>query len=341
MLRNKSQKLSSTEASNLICETCNKTFAKKHNLKRHRRQIHQICQETPEKECSMCSFKTNSIAAMAAHFRILHNNSIIKTCSYCCLVFGNKEDLYAHLDRNHGLPISSCRTIETSPIETAFNGALKIYTLPGTPEQDLLEFMLDKKPEIDALISANVNLTPRKVQFCVAVNLEKPLQEEKTKVFIRSPMVIVYKEGLSIDEFLNMADTMFATLVTFTASGSGWIINEIVQLDVKFALFNPINGSTYIALPGALQGSKALLNIRNHNDDNCFLLCFTAAWHLEYGPPLYRPGQESWRRKTSPLTYSPSNPLAHQAIGDFEMPMGIKQIPKFEHMNDCKINVFR
>ena len=83
-----------------------------------------------------------------------------------------------------------------------------------------------------------------------------------------------------------------------------------------------------------------LLNIRNRKDHHCFLYCFTAAWHLKNGPLLYVASRDSIARRTSPDTYSRRNPLAHQAKGEFGMPMGFGQMG-FEKLNDCKINVFR
>ena len=35
--------------------------------------------------------------------------------------------------------------------------------------------------------------------------------------------------------------------------------------------------------------SSASLNIGNRQDHNCFLYCFTAAWHLKHGPLRRRP----------------------------------------------------
>ena len=49
----------------------------------------------------------------------------------------------------------------------------------------------------------------------------------------------------------------------------------------------------------------------------------------------------SWRRKSSPHSDFPLIPLAHQAIGDLEMPFDFKQTTKFEELNNCQINVFQ
>ena len=133
---------------------------------------------------------------------------------------------------------------------------------------------------------------------------------------------------------------MINTLFTFTASGSGWVVDKIVELDIAFAAFCPIRGSSYLPSPHELDASRLLLNIRNRQDHNCFLYCFTAAWHLKYGPLLYVAG-DSNNKRTSPDTYSKRNPLAHQAKGNFKMPMGFGEMLRFEKINNCKINVFR
>ena len=123
--------------------------------------------------------------------------------------------------------------------------------------------------------------------------------------------------------------------------GIGWIMDRIVELEVKFATFNPIRGSSYLPTPPELDESRLLLNIRNRQDHNCFLYCFTAAWHLKYGPLLYVASRDSSAKRTSPDTYSSRNPLAYQAVGVFEVPIGFGQMTRFEKLNDCRINVFR
>ena len=101
---------------------------------------------------------------------------------------------------------------------------------------------------------------------------------------LRSQMVPVYGTSLPQDDFLSAVDKILNTLFTFTASGSGWILEKIVDLDVKFATFNPIRGYSFLPTPPELDASRLLLNIRNRQDHKCFLYCFTAAWHLKHGP---------------------------------------------------------
>ena len=122
-------------------------------------------------------------------------------------------------------------------------------------------------------------------------------------IFVRLRMNPVYKYGLAFEEYLEMIDKKLYTLFTFTASGSGWIINDVKQLDERFAAFHPKRGSSYITLPNNLQPMDCLLNIRVYNDHNCCIYCFVAAWLIMYGPSLQPPSQDMhscW--KTNPKT---------------------------------------
>ena len=135
-------------------------------------------------------------------------------------------------------------------------------------------------------------------------------------------MQSVYKDGLKEDEYTDLVEKIWSTFYTFTASGSGWIVVKIVQLEIRVPLFAPMTGSSYIALPNKLQDSNSLLNLRNREDHNSFLYCFTAAWHRKYGPALTPSGQHPRLKRTDPRIYSDANPVAHQPRGEFEMPMG-------------------
>ena len=112
-------------------------------------------------------------------------------------------------------------------------------------------------------------------------------------------------------------------------------------MNLELAIFNPIRGSSYPPNPLEMEASRLFLNIRNRQNHNCFLYCFTAAWHIKYGPLLYVAGRDTIKKKTNPQTYSMCNPLAHQAEGEFFMPIGLGQMLRYKKLNDCKINVFR
>ena len=94
-----------------------------------------------------------------------------------------------------------------------------------------------------------------------------------------------------------------------------------------------------MALPNKLQGCRSLLNIRNNEDENCFIYCYTAAYHLHTDIPLVE--TSSWRCTTNPGTYNPTyNPLAKKHAGNFRMPMPFHDLERFEKLNKVQVNVF-
>ena len=110
-----------------------------------------------------------------------------------------------------------------------------------------------------------------------------------------------------------------AVLSMFASSGSGWVVEKIIKIDIKFARYRPIC-SSYLALPHMLANCRGLLNIRKHDDANCFNYCFMAACLARHGISLDRDDRNYHIDKTSPATYQQQN--IHQPVGDLEMPMG-------------------
>ena len=148
----------------------------------------------------------------------------------------------------------------------------------------------------------------------------------------------VFAQGLAKETFFETIDTLLSTLFSFTAHGSVWTVDKVKTVELKIANFATVRRSSYLALPSELQGVRSLLSIRNHLDNKCFLYCFTAAYYLFYHPPLET---DTWRTIASPPHYSSNNPSAHQAIGDFDMPMGFKDMANIEIINNLQLNVFR
>ena len=182
------------------------------------------------------------------------------------------------------------------------------------------------------------------MELSARVKLEKPALEDEDAtdptIHVNSKRETVYLgERVTEDAFFTMLDQMLSGLFSFISHGSGWMLKDINGLYVKLFSYVPIRGSFYLALPRDLRSMNCLLNIRNREDNNCFLYCYVAAWHYTYAQSLYE--NVGWRMRTNPETYSTSNPMTHQPVGDFEMPMAFSQIPRFENLNKVQVNVFR
>ena len=159
--------------------------------------------------------------------------------------------------------------------------------------------------------------------------------------FINSEKTITYPgANLTDEKFWIKVEQIINSISTITKNGSVWRFETLLSFAIKLSRFSPIRAGSYIALPVKYQSERSLLNIRNYQDPNCFLYCYTAAFHLFYGSPLVNE-DTTWRTKWSPSLYGPKNPKAHQQYGTHQMPMLVDEIGIFENENDVQINVFR
>ena len=328
------------------CKYCSATFANRGNQSRHGHRYHPDEVGLPVFTCCICTFTCRKLSELEQHMRTCHQK-FTNCCRSCYMGFNDTRLFAQHMSSLHSLPVFGDQFQPTqAPAETAFNGTLQSYHLPPSPTQantDLAQFMLQHKPQIDSLIEQKLSQGSQKVQFSAHLQLRKPSQnedqeDELIEIYANSLMTPVYSQGLSSETFWTMVERMMIVLTTFASNGSGWVLEKVIKIIVNFARYRPITGSSYIALPSKLQNCRGLLNIRNHEDANCFLYCYIAAYHMHNNIRLDRPGRNYNTDKTSPETYKQAN--FHQPTGHFDMPMGLEDINQFENLNEVRINVF-
>ena len=135
-----------------------------------------------------------------------------------------------------------------------------------------------------------------------------------------------------------MLDPMLSNLFSFTSHGSGRMLKEINGLFVQLFWLVPVRGSSYLALPNNLRSMNFLLNIRNREDSK--LLPLMLRGRVAFGV-WSESVRKCWQLRTTPKTYSLSNPMTHQPVGDFEKLMAFNQLPRFENLNKLQVTVFR
>ena len=214
---------------------------------------------------------------------------------------------------------------------------------------DLFQVMMQNKEEVDALIVERVKGGPNKVQFHLEAGMIKipTVQDgdsgnfERTMLFLNTKTLTVYFEGIAGDPYLELIEHMVNQVNSFSSHGSRWIIDIIEKLQISFAAFSPIRARSYLELPDALSAASTLLtNINAKDDDRCFLYCFVAAYHNLNEPALY-PTSRRWLEKNKVSTYDLDKEGIVKINGEYEMPMGLMDMDRFEKLNNCQINVFR
>ena len=107
--------------------------------------------------------------------------------------------------------------------------------------------------------------------------------------------------------------------------GSGFVLNGIVNVILEIYKVNDIRASSWVELPEKYKNNKSIINIKN-DDQFCFLWCILA--HLF---PV-----EDHKKRTSSYSIH-TNKLI---LNGLEFPMKLKDIPRFENLNNLNVNVF-
>ena len=114
-------------------------------------------------------------------------------------------------------------------------------------------------------------------------------------------------------------------LEKWTQRGSGWIIDRVEALWLNIARYQPLRGGSYIQLPAAVRNKKAVINVKN-KDDQCLRWALRAA---RANPAPHHPERITW--------YSDEDDLNFEGI---DAPTQISQILRVERQNNLAINVF-
>ena len=121
--------------------------------------------------------------------------------------------------------------------------------------------------------------------------------------------------------------TIEERIQNFNQRGSNWRFQRVLSLDAHFTDFQPLRGSTFLPLPSKISTKKAVINMKN-NDDQCFKWSVTRALH---------PVEKNSERITKELK-DQSERLDWSGL---KFPMKLDHIVIFEKFNpSISINVF-
>ena len=116
-------------------------------------------------------------------------------------------------------------------------------------------------------------------------------------------------------------------LEEFICESSGWMMEDIKNINLSISRYLPIRGSSYFATPARLVRKMAILNIINR-DRYCFLYSVFA--HL-YPAKINNNRASQYKKYLENINYE-----------GIQMPMAVEDIPKFEKMNpNIALNIFK
>lgn len=123
-------------------------------------------------------------------------------------------------------------------------------------------------------------------------------------------------------------DKILNTIETYLNTGSGWCVHRVRMLELNIVRYRPIHGanSSYIKLPPFIANKKAVINVKNPNDNKCFLWSVLAYLYNQPG----RNYQLSWYKKYEKTLN----------MDNINYPVKLKDIDKFERQNvNLSVNV--
>ena len=142
-----------------------------------------------------------------------------------------------------------------------------------------------------------------------------------------STVETVLSSSSAEDAYKRMTQKSLQNMANFQRQGSNWRFKSIVALEIFKARYVPLRGSSYIPLPKTLTLKKAIINLKN-KDNECFKWAVLRALH---------PTEKNAHRITNALK---ENQYSYN-WGNIKFPTTVKDIDIFEKLNpSISINVF-
>ena len=239
-------------------------------------------------------------------------------------IFGRQEEV--------GQPIEDVNSPEESNLtpkehKTAIKGYFKTFRVDGIDGMDEKTFMNSVKPRVLNLIESKGSI---KVKFILTVKFTKENPATGNidiNIWFFPSNVEIVTEATDLSNFYDqMTDKIFESIQNFQNRGSGWQFDRVEHLDININPYNPLSASSYIKLPKKLAEKKAIINVKNKNDHECFKWAVTSAVF-----PAERDGErlsKQMRKDSEKFDWT-----------GIEFPVSLKQIDKFENNNPYAINV--
>ena len=111
----------------------------------------------------------------------------------------------------------------------------------------------------------------------------KQIEKENVGFFKSKAREIIYENDIET-VISDAGNEHIYRICEWISERSGWVIKSVDKHYIDIAKYKPLRGSSYLPLPEKLKNIKALINIKNENDNECFRWC-----HLAYPFPAKKP----------------------------------------------------
>ena len=160
---------------------------------------------------------------------------------------------------------------------SAFNNYIEQYVIDGNDYNDALVFLSEAKPSITNVLDTNRGIKAILYLICIMYRKTSAGGIIKQEFAFHSSIKLIL-ENTDVSEVYNeMAEEIEESIQKVeNAEGSGWVFLEIKNLTLHTAKWDPLNAGSYIDLPENLKNKKAIINMKNQ-DNECFKWCVLRA----------------------------------------------------------------
>ena len=220
------------------------------------------------------------------------------------------------------------RILKIAETASALRGFTRQFRIEGIPRHGPREFMQMARRDILKLMRENRQTRVRMILNCEMTR--KELFSESTQILNSyfNSETVENLEGTDESVIYDRSiQTIEERIQNFNQRGSNWRFQRVLSLDAHFTDFQPLRGSTFLPLPSKISTKKAVINMKN-DDDQCFKWSVVRALN---------PVEKNSERITKELK-DQSERLDWSGL---KFPVDLKQIIIFEKLNlQISINVF-
>ena len=169
------------------------------------------------------------------------------------------------------------RRLRITETVSALRGFARQFRIEGIPRHGPREFMQIARRDILNLMRENRQTRVRMILTCEMTR--KELFSENIQIlnsYFNSETVENLEASNQSVIYNTFIQTIEERIQNFNQRGSNWRFQRVLFLDVHFTDFIPLRGSTYFPLPKKIATKKAVINMKN-DDDQCFKWSVTRA----------------------------------------------------------------
>ena len=225
-------------------------------------------------------------------------------------------------------PYGGKKIIKLYEKEAPLKGFLKTYRINDQEGQDQTIFINHIRHNVIKFLSERKK--PFQAKFIFTCKFQKGVTEEEmtnSYGYFHTSIERIMEDTDLVEMYERMTKECLEKIEKFQNKGSGWQFESVESFDINVDPFKPLRGSSYFPTPKKLDVKKAIINVKNIKDNECFKWAVTSA---------------VYQRKVHPERLNSEMRMNSEKLNwkGIDFPTPLTQIAKFEKQNPYSINVY-